>query len=122
MVTAVTSLGRSGVADWLIQRLSAIIMTAYLFFIVGYIVTTPELDYAQWQGLFNQLWMRIFSLLTLLSVAAHSWIGLWTVLTDYLNEHLLGGKATVLRLFAQAVLGLVTFAYTLWGIEIIWGF
>ena len=30
MVTTVTSLGRSGLSDWMIQRISAWVMTAYL--------------------------------------------------------------------------------------------
>ena len=41
MVTNVTSLGRSGLSDWLIARVSAYVMTAYLIFIVGYLMLTP---------------------------------------------------------------------------------
>lgn len=122
MVTAVTSLGRSGVSDWLIQRATALIMLAYVIFLVAYIVITPELSYADWQGLFSQLWMRIFSLITLLSIVAHAWIGLWIVLTDYITEYMMGGKAVVLRLLALLGLAAVALTYTLWGIEIIWGF
>ncbi|MDQ2075429.1 succinate dehydrogenase, hydrophobic membrane anchor protein [Marinimicrobium sp. ABcell2] len=122
MVTTVTSLGRSGVADWLLQRVSALIMLAYTIFLVGYILLTPELDYTQWRALFDQLWMRIFSLITLISIVGHAWIGLWIVLTDYLTERVMGGKGTVLRLLCQLFLGLVAVTYTLWGIEIIWGF
>lgn len=122
MVTAVTSLGRSGVSDWLIQRVTALIMLAYVIFVVAYIVVTPELTYADWQGLFGQLWMRIFSLITLLSIVAHAWIGLWIVLTDYITERMMGSKAVVLRLLALLGLAAVALTYTLWGIEIIWGF
>jgi len=121
MVTAVTNWGRSGLSDWLIQRVSSVIMLAYTVFVVGYILLTPELTYAQWHGLFGQLSMRVFSLLTLLSVVAHAWIGLWSVLTDYLTERLMGNKGTVLRLLAQFLLAIALATYTLWGIEIIWG-
>ncbi|UTA46533.1 succinate dehydrogenase, hydrophobic membrane anchor protein [Simiduia sp. 21SJ11W-1] len=121
MVTAVTSFGRSGLYDWLVQRVSAVVMAAYTFFIVGFIFTTPDLTFDVWQGLFNQLWVRIFTLATLLSIAAHAWIGLWAVLTDYLTNRLMGAKATALRLFAQIVLGAVTLTYVVWGVEILWG-
>ncbi len=121
MVTSITSFGRSGLYDWLIQRVSACVMAAYLVFIVGFIVLSPELEYRDWQALYDQLWMRVFSLLTLLSIAAHAWIGLWAVLTDYLTLRLLGKKATVLRIVAQMVLGVVTATYMVWGIEILWG-
>ncbi|UZJ45730.1 succinate dehydrogenase, hydrophobic membrane anchor protein [Marinimicrobium sp. C6131] len=122
MVTAVTNLGRSGLYDWLIQRVSAVIMAIYTVFIVAYMLITPELSFEQWQGLFGQLWMRVFTLMTLLSIVAHAWIGLWAVLTDYITERMMGGKALVLRLLAQVLLAVVAVTYTLWGVEIIWGF
>ncbi len=122
MVTAVTSLGRSGVADWLIQRVSAVILAAYTLFMVAYIATTPNLDYATWSHLFDQLWMRIFSFLALLSTASHAWIGLWTVLTDYVTERLMGGKALSIRMVTLGLYALVTVSYLVWGVEILWGF
>ena len=33
MVTTVTSMGRSGLYDWLMQRVSAVILLAYFLFI-----------------------------------------------------------------------------------------
>lgn len=121
MVTAVTSFGRSGLYDWLIQRVGAVVLTAYTFFIVIYLVLNPELTFAQWSLLYEQLWMRIFSLVTLISFITHAWIGLWSVLTDYLTNRMLGPKATVMRLIAQVVLGVVAVTYLVWGIEILWG-
>jgi succinate dehydrogenase / fumarate reductase membrane anchor subunit len=122
MVTSVTSFGRSGLYDWLIQRVGAVVMAAYVIFLAVYIALNPELTYEQWSALFGQLWVRVFSFVTLLSFISHAWIGLWSVLTDYLTERLMGGKATVLRIFAQMVLGGVAITYLVWGIEILWGF
>lgn len=121
MVTAVTSFGRSGLYDWLIQRVSAVVLAAYTLFIAGFIFSQAEMTYDLWVGLFDQLWMRIFSLAALLSIAAHAWIGLWSVLTDYITNRLMGSKATVLRLLAQMGLGIVTLTYVVWGVEILWG-
>ncbi|BFM15832.1 succinate dehydrogenase, hydrophobic membrane anchor protein [Maricurvus nonylphenolicus] len=122
MVTAVTSFGRSGLYDWLIQRVSAVVMAAYVIFLAGFILTTPEVSFDQWKALYSTLWMRVFSLITLISIAAHAWIGLWAVLTDYLTNRMMGAKATVLRVLAQMVLGVVTVTYVVWGLEILWGF
>jgi len=122
MVTSVTSFGRSGLYDWLIQRVGAVVMAAYVVFLAVYIALNPDLTYEQWSALFGQLWVRIFSFVTLLSFITHAWIGLWSVLTDYLTERLMGSKATVLRIFAQIVLGGVSVTYLIWGIEILWGF
>ncbi|MDO3382079.1 succinate dehydrogenase, hydrophobic membrane anchor protein [Gilvimarinus algae] len=121
MVTAITNLGRSGLYDWLIQRLSAVAMTAYVVFLVIYLVANPELSFEQWRTLFDQLWMRVFSLITLISILAHAWIGLWAVLTDYITPMTLGGKATAVRVFVQVVLGIVAITYAVWGFEILWG-
>ena len=121
MVTSVTSFGRSGLYDWLIQRVGGVVMAAYVVFIVAYLATNPELTYEQWQTLFGQLWVRVFTFATLVSFIAHAWIGLWAVLTDYITVRLMGDKATVLRVIAQVVLGGVAVTYLIWGIEIIWG-
>lgn len=122
MVTAVTNLGRSGLSDWLIQRFSAVVLAAYTIFIVAFIVTTPDLNYQQWSELYSKLWMRTFSLLTLLSIAAHGWIGLWGVLTDYVTNRMMGGKATVIRMLILSLYSLVTITYLVWGVEVLWGF
>ena len=122
MVTSVTNFGRSGLYDWLIQRVGGVVMAAYLIFIVAYIALNPELTYEQWSALFGQLWVRVLSFVTLLSFISHAWIGLWSVLTDYLTERLMGSKATVLRIVAQVALGGVSVTYLIWGIEILWGF
>ena len=121
MVTTVTSLGRRGLSDWLIQRVSAYVMTAYLIFIVGYLMLTPELSYSQWAALNSSLPMRMFSLLTILSIAAHAWIGLWCVLTDYITVRLIGPKATALRIIFQLGMIAITLLYVIWAIDILWG-
>jgi succinate dehydrogenase / fumarate reductase membrane anchor subunit len=114
MVASVTSLGRNGLYDWLIQRASAVVLAAYTVFILGYLITHPDLTFAQWSELFNGTAVRIFSLLALLSIGAHAWVGLWTISTDYL-------KATGIRVLFQGICGLVMFAYVAWGIQILWG-
>lgn len=121
MVTAVTSLGRSGLSDWLIQRFTAVVLAAYTVFIVAFILLHPQLTYEEWSALHNQLWMRIFSLLVLVSLAAHGWIGLWAVLMDYVTSRMMGGKAFFLRVSALTIYAVVTMAYLVWGIEILWG-
>ena len=65
--------------------------------------------------------MRIFSLLAILSLAAHAWIGMWAVLTDYLTERLMGSKGNVLRISAQILCSLTIFVYVVWAIQILWG-
>lgn len=119
MVTPVTSMGRSGLYDWLMQRVSAVILLAY-FLYIG-VVLGCGVDYSAWNELFAQTWMRVFSLLALLSLGVHAWVGLWAVFTDYLTERMLGTAGNVLRLVAQMVCGIIMFTYVVWGIQILWG-
>ncbi|MFO7787981.1 MAG: succinate dehydrogenase, hydrophobic membrane anchor protein [Halospina sp.] len=114
MVKSVTNLGRTGAYDWLMQRVSAVVLALYTLFLTGFVLGSSDLDYAQWAGLFDQMWMRIFSLLALISLGIHSWVGLWTITTDYI-------KPTALRFVVQAGCGLIMFVYLVWGVEILWG-
>jgi len=114
MVTAVTSFGRSGLYDWLLQRISAVVLAAYSVFMVGYLLVNPQLDFAQWDALFGMTSMRIFSLMALLSLGAHCWIGLWSVSTDYI-------KPFGFRFIFQMVIGVLMFIYTVWGVQLLWG-
>ena len=116
MVTNLLSYRRSGVADWIIQRFSALILAAYTIVIVVWLVVNGmELTFAQWQGFIGQTWMRIFTLLTILALASHAWVGLWTVATDYL-------KNGVIRVAFLGSVGVSLFVYVVWGISILWGF
>ncbi len=119
MVTAVTNMGRSGLYDWLMQRVSAVILLAYFLYIGSVLVS--GVDYAQWSELFEQTWMRVFSLLALVSLGAHAWVGLWVVFTDYFTERMMGSAGNIIRLGAQVVCGLIMFTYLVWGIQILWG-
>lgn len=114
MVTNVTSLGRSGLYDWMMQRVTAVILAVYTLFILGFLVLNPDLTYAGWKELFESTCVRIFSLLAILSLAIHGWVGLWTISTDYI-------KPTGIRFVFQAVCALVTFIYVVWTAEILWG-
>lgn len=114
MVTNITNLGRSGLSDWLIQRVSAVVLALYAVFMVGYLLFHPDLDYATWNGLFSQTWMRIFSLLAFVSLAAHAWIGLWIVVTDYI-------KPTGIRFIVQIAIIIAIFIFLVWGVQVLWG-
>ncbi len=114
MGVSITNFGRSGLHDWMIQRASAVILAVYSVFLLGFFLTHPDLQFSEWKALFGHLGFRIFSLLALISVCAHAWIGLWTISTDYL-------KATGIRFVFQAAYVIALFVYLVWGIEILWG-
>lgn len=116
-----TSFSRSGLSDWLVQRVSAVILAAYTVVLFGFIACNQSMDYVTWHDFMTQTCMRIFTLLALLAFVAHAWVGMWTVFTDYLTSRQMGPKADVLRLLAQIAMGIALFVVVVWGIQIIWG-
>lgn len=121
MVTNVTNFSRSGLFDWMAQRVSAVVLAAYFLFLLGYLLANPGMSYADWHGLFSNTAMRIFSLLALVGLTAHAWVGMWTISTDYLTPMAMGKAATAVRFLFQAVCGMAMFAFFVWGVQILWG-
>ena len=121
MVASATNFSRSGLSDWLLQRFSAVILAAYSLCLLGTFLVYPDMDYQQWHAIFDSNAMRLFSLITLLALCGHAWIGMWTVGTDYLTSLQLGKGATFIRLVYQAGCVLLIAIYLIWGIQIFWG-
>jgi succinate dehydrogenase / fumarate reductase membrane anchor subunit len=121
MVTNATNFSRSGLSDWIIQRFSAVILAAYTLFLLAVLVSMPELNYESWREVFSKNSVRLFSVIALLALGGHTWVGMWTVGTDYLTDRQLGGKGTFIRLIYQSFCVLLIAVYLLWGIQIFWG-
>ncbi|WP_298769747.1 succinate dehydrogenase, hydrophobic membrane anchor protein [uncultured Shewanella sp.] len=114
MVTNAASLGRSGVHDFILIRASAIILACYTIFMVGFVACNSPLTYDVWHGLFSVIPMKVFTILTLIAVLVHAWIGIWQVLTDYV-------KNVAVRGVLQFVFVIAAFSYLVAGILIVWG-
>ncbi|MFY7697509.1 MAG: succinate dehydrogenase, hydrophobic membrane anchor protein [Legionella sp.] len=114
MVTNITSLTGFGLKDWLIQRVTAIYFAAYALSLFVFFLCHPNLQFEQWQLLFKCSVFKVATQLALFSFLFHSWVGLWTVTTDYL-------KCTVLRLSVQLLVLLVLLSQFIWGLMIVWG-
>ena len=121
MVSQVTSLSRSGVSDWLIQRVTAIVIALYTLVLLGLILMTDNMSFTDWHGLFSSTWMQVFTLLALISICAHAWVGVWTVGSDYLRSRTMGEGADSLRYVYQIVCILILATYLVWGVKILWG-
>lgn len=121
MVTAVTNLGRSGLYDWLVQRVTGLILLVYFLCLAGFILGNPGMDYEVWKGFFAHTASRVLGTAAVLSLAMHAWIGLWCTLTDYVTPRMMGAKANLLRGLLSALCGITVFTYVVWGLQIIWG-
>lgn len=113
MVESVSSWSRNGLRDFILQRISAVVIAAYVIVLVLYCFLHQYVQYDDWQALYACNWMRIFSVLTLFSLIVHAWVGMWTIATDYL-------KCTVLRGGFLLLVALMLFVCLVWGIMILW--
>jgi len=121
MVTQALSLTRSGLTDFLVQRLTAVVLGAYSLCMLGFFLG----DNVSHAGLVAFFWspsMQIFSTLAVLSIGAHAWIGMWTIGTDYLRPAHIGGMATSIRFVYQMICLLAVFVYLIWSLRLIWQF
>jgi succinate dehydrogenase / fumarate reductase membrane anchor subunit len=104
-----------GLRDWLIQRITAVVMAIYSVALAGYLLLQPRLNYDLWTGLFSGQLMRTFTLLFLLSLFFHAWIGIRNIVMDYV-------KPAGVRLVIHVLAILVSLLYAIWAVQILWGF
>lgn len=114
MVNRVVTGAHYGLRDWLIQRITAVVMALYSVALAGYLLLQPHLDYDVWTSLFSGQPMRTFTLLFLLSVFYHVWIGMRDIVMDYV-------KPASVRLAIHVVVILVSLLYVIWAAQILWG-
>ena len=79
MVTNVTSFSRSGLADFVIQRVTAVILALYTLCVVGFFLTAPELTHASLTAYFGGSLMKAFSTMAVLATVSYTHLTLPTI-------------------------------------------
>jgi succinate dehydrogenase / fumarate reductase, membrane anchor subunit len=115
MVNRVVTGAHYGLRDWLIQRVTAVVMVVYCAALAVYLLMQPHLDYDVWTALFSSLPVRTFTLLFLLSLFYHAWIGIRDIVMDYV-------KLASVRLVIHVLVILALLLYVIWSVQILWGF
>ena len=114
MVKSVLGVNHQGLTDWLIQRVSAVIMTVYTIGLVLYLIVSSGIEFSDWHALFAHWWMKLATILFILSLLFHAWVGIWTVFTDYVKPFWLRFILEVLVYLALMVLFFAALLI-LWG-------
>lgn len=102
-----------GTGQWLRQRITAVIMAVYTVLAVAIFAIARPADHAAWKALFAPGWVRVITLLFLLSVCYHAWIGMRDILMDY-------AKPTGLRLALHVLVIVALSSYAIWAVQIMW--
>jgi succinate dehydrogenase / fumarate reductase membrane anchor subunit len=103
-----------GWRDWLAQRVTAVVMFVYTVFLLVAIARVAPLDYGTWRSLWQVPVMRYATILFVVSVLIHAWIGVRNIFMDYVKH-----TGVRLVLFVLVILALV--AYGFWAVQILWG-
>jgi succinate dehydrogenase / fumarate reductase membrane anchor subunit len=102
-----------GLRDWMAQRISAVVIAAYVLIVLVMLMTGRPISYGVWKDLFAQSWMRVATLLFAVSLAWHMWVGVRDIVMDYV-------KPDGLRLSVQVLVILLIAGYLGWFVQILW--
>ena len=103
-----------GLRDWLAQRVTAVVMVVYSVVFLVMLCKLPQFDYTSWKLMWSAQGMRFATLLFLLCLFLHAWIGMRNIFMDYIKN-----TGVRLALYALVILSLV--AYGAWAVQILWG-
>jgi succinate dehydrogenase / fumarate reductase membrane anchor subunit len=103
-----------GLKDWLVQRISAVVMALYTLLWLGIAWFEGGVDDALWRALFANGAFRVATALFGLALLWHAWVGMRDIWMDYV-------KPTALRLTVEALTALTLLGYAVWMIDLLWG-
>lgn len=103
-----------GLRDWLVQRVTAVIMALYTLLALLLLVWVRPHGVNAWFQLLHRSGVRMATFLFLLSLSWHAWIGVRDIFMDYI-------KPVGWRLFAEVLVILTLLAELIWAAEILWG-
>jgi len=102
-----------GLRDWLAQRVTAVVMAVYTVILGTWVIVDAPATFQAWKGMFSTGWMKIATLLFVISLLLHAWVGVRDIVMDYV-------KPAWLRLCLYVVVILVLMTYAGWSVQILW--
>jgi succinate dehydrogenase / fumarate reductase membrane anchor subunit len=103
-----------GLRDWLVQRVTAVVMAVGSAALGIYLLLHSDMGYDRWTALFSSQPVRAFALLFLFSLFYHAWIGIRDIVMDYV-------KPASVRLSIHVLVILALILYAIWSVQILWG-
>ena len=101
-----------GLRDWIAQRATAVVMAGYSLWLGVWVLVDPPQNYGAWKTMIGTGWMRIATLLFIVSMLIHAWVGVRDIVMDYV-------KAAWLRLCLYVLVILTLVAYAGWSVQIL---
>lgn len=105
---------RSGTREWVFQRVSNLSICLWGLVFVVCVASMDSASFSDWQAVFEPLWFKLLSTLTLLLVSLNSVLAGWQIGTDYV-------KVPGLNKVYMLVVKVGSAAYACTGLYILWG-
>ncbi|PTT75453.1 succinate dehydrogenase, hydrophobic membrane anchor protein, partial [Pelomonas sp. HMWF004] len=102
-----------GLRDWLAQRITAVVMAVFTAVLLAQLLMPGALGYDRWAAIFSQQWMKLLTLVTILSLAYHAWVGMRDIWMDYV-------KPVGVRLALQVLTIVWLLGCAGWAIQVLW--
>jgi len=103
----------TGLRAWLVQRVSAVYMLAFLAFFLTHFVIDPPHSYPAWRGWLMRSDVSIATAVFFIALLAHAWVGVRDVIMDYVHP-------VAIRVGLLALLGFGLMATGIWVARILW--
>jgi succinate dehydrogenase / fumarate reductase, membrane anchor subunit len=102
-----------GMRDWLSQRVTAVVMALFTLVLLVQLVMPGPLGYDRWAGIFSAQWMKLLTLVVVLALAWHAWVGMRDIWMDYV-------KPVGVRLGLQVLTIVWLLGCTAWAVQVLW--
>ena len=102
-----------GLRDWLSQRITAALMVLFTVALILQLLFGGPLGYDRWAGIFSQQWMKLLTLVTIVSLAVHAWVGMRDIWMDYV-------KPVGIRLLLQVATIVWLVGCAGWAVQVLW--
>ena len=103
-----------GLRDWLLQRVTAVVIAGYTLFVVACFLAGRPSSYQDLRNIFADGVVGIFTMLFLVAMLYHAWVGMRDILMDYV-------KPAGMRLLLQVAVAIVLVVYLIWSAAILLG-
>ena len=101
------------------QRLSAIFLLGYTIWLTLFFLSNQPFEYSAWALFTDQTLFLVLTSSVALIIVIHSFIGLWTIGTDYFTARTLGFFSPAIGKYANLIRGAYSLIYSLWGCLIV---
>ena len=102
-----------GLRDWLSQRVTAVLMAIFTLILLVQLLLPGPLGYDRWAGIFSAQWMKLLTLVVVLALAWHAWVGMRDIWMDYV-------KPVGARLGLQVLTIVWLLGCTAWAVQVLW--